>query len=325
MLFLSEDHVRALLDVREVVERVEETFRIKPECEMPPKTIVPLEGGDFRVMPAYLSELGVAGVKIVNSHPDNPDRGLPTVMAVMCLIEPETGRPLCLVSATEITSLRTGAAGAVASKYLAEDVRTVGIVGAGVQGRYQLLTHAEVFDLEAVFVYDQAREAARRLAEWVERDLGVDAKVLDNLDFSGLDVDVVCTCTPATEPYLGSEDVPEDVHVNAIGADAPEKQEVKTELLKRAVVVVDDREQCVESGDVSQPVERGELNPEELIELSDVVRGETEVDSSELTVFDSTGIAILDVAVGALAYERAKKTDAGVEVKPFELPTGNFK
>ncbi|WP_457620773.1 ornithine cyclodeaminase family protein [Methanopyrus sp.] len=325
MLFLSEDHVGALLDVGEVVERVEETFRVKPECEMPPKAIVPLEGGDFRVMPAYLPGLGVAGVKIVNSHPDNPDRGLPTVMAVVCLIEPETGRPLCLVSATEITSLRTGAAGAVASKYLAEDVRAVGIVGAGVQGRYQLLAHAEVFDLEAVFVYDRTPEAARGLAEWAERDLGVDAEVLDGPDFSGLDVDVVCTCTPATEPYLGPEDVPENAHVNAIGADAPEKQEVKTELLKRAVVVVDDREQCVESGDVSRPMERGELSPEELIELSDVVRGETQVDPSELTVFDSTGIAILDVAVGALAYGRAKKTDVGVEVKPFELPTGRFK
>jgi len=316
--FLPEDAVERLLDPREVVEVVEEAFRCKPESVLPAKTLIDLGDGDFRTMPAYCPDLGAAGVKIVNSHPRNPERhGLPAVMAVLVLLDPETGRPTCALGATTLTALRTGAVCAVATKHLADDPRTLGIVGTGVQGRHQTLVHAEVFPIERVLAYDASKKALRDFRRWAERELGLDVTELSEPTFDR--ADVIITCTPGREIVLNPDDVPERCLINAVGADAPEKRELDDRLLLNATIVVDDRDQCAEAGEVSDLVRDGRLDKDDLIELAEIVRGETEV-NDDLVIFDTTGIALADVAVGAHVAEKAERLGVGIEIEPFELP-----
>lgn len=163
-LLLTSKDVTALLAMDEVIKAVEEAFREygTGQAKMPPKSYIALEKGDFRAMPASLP--GAAGIKWVNVHPANPALGLPTVMATLVLNDPQTGYPLAMMAATEITAYRTGAAAAIASRYLARaDSRTLGLIGAGRQAHTQLMAHAELFKLEEVLVYDRSSAAMDKL------------------------------------------------------------------------------------------------------------------------------------------------------------------
>ncbi len=321
MKFLPEDAVERLLDPKEAVEVVEEVFRCKPESVMPPKAIVDLGDGDFRTMPAYCPDLDVAGVKIVNSHPKDPRAPRPPR---------RHGRPRPPRSRDRPTHLHHGRHHPhrpphrrrlrrrhLATKHLTDDVRTIGIVGTGVQGRYQTLVHAEVFPVERVLAHDVSSEALEDSRRWVERELGLDVTELNEPTFDR--ADVIITCTPGRETVLNADDVPERCLINAVGADAPEKRELDDRLLLNATIVVDDRDQCAEAGEVSDLVRDGRLDKDDLIELAEIVRGEAEV-HDDLVIFDTTGIALADVAVGAHVAEKAERLDVGIEIEPFELP-----
>ncbi|MCQ8898191.1 MAG: ornithine cyclodeaminase family protein, partial [Hadesarchaea archaeon] len=279
VLLLREREVGELLSMREVIAAVEEAFRLKGEgkTQMPPKSYVffPRHGGDFRVMPAYLEEGEEAGVKVVNVHPGNPDRGLPTVMATILLLDPSTGAPLAFMGGTLITNLRTGAAGAVAAKYLARrDSRVVGMVGAGAQARAQLRGLREVLELERVRVVSAHPERTRGYAEEVRREYGLEVEEVRGIREAVEGSDVVVTTTPSRQPLVREEWVSEGTHLNAIGADAPGKQELDPGLLRRAKVVVDDVEQAVHSGEINVPLSSGLFRREDLYgELGEIVAG----------------------------------------------------
>ena len=165
-LLLDRNAIKSLIDMADVINVVEEAFRMCGEGrgKMPAKTYLSLEHGDFRAMPAALP--GSAGVKWVNVHPQNPSRGLPSIMAILVYNDPETGYPLAIMDATEITAYRTGAAAAIASKYLArQDSHTIGIIGAGFQAHTQILAHAELFNSIAINVFDVSKVAVDRLIQ----------------------------------------------------------------------------------------------------------------------------------------------------------------
>jgi alanine dehydrogenase len=314
---LTSEEIRQLITLREVIEVVEEAFKQKGEggVQMPPKVYISFERGDFRTMPAYLPAMRAAGVKIVNVHPKNPSLGLPTVMATVLLLSPETGEPLAVMDGTWITAARTGAAGAVASKYLARgNSKEVGIVGAGVQARYQLLALAEVMEVDKVRVTSltKAEEYAIEM-----RKLGFDvepAPIREVVEKA----DILATTTPVTEPIVRNEWVREGIHINAIGADAPGKEELDPFILKRAKIVVDDYEQACHSGEVNVPLSRGLLRREEIYgELGEIVAGKKRGRESEreITIFDSTGLAVQDVAVAWVVYKKAEKKGVGRRIR----------
>ena len=323
VLLLREGEVEELLSMREVIASVEEAFRLKGEgkVQMPPKSYVffPRHGGDFRVMPAYLEEGEKAGVKVVNVHPGNPNRGLPTVMATILLLDPSTGAPLAVMGGTLITNLRTGAAGAVAAKYLARrDSRVVGMVGAGVQARAQLRGLREVLEVERVKVVSAHPSRTQEYAEEVRREHGLEVEEAGEIREAVEGSDVVVTTTPSRQPLVREEWVSEGTHLNAIGADAPGKQELDPGLLRKARVVVDDLEQALHSGEINVPLSRGLLRREDLYgELGEIVAGKKPGRSSprEITLFDSTGLAIQDVAVAWLAYRKALRLGKGEEIE----------
>lgn len=306
-LFLSKKDVQGILNMAEVMEAVEQAFKdlALGRAKMPSKAYLVLEQGDFRAMPGAIP--GAAGMKWVNVHPQNQRSGLPTVMAIIIYNDPATGYPLAVMDATDITAYRTGAAAAIASKYLArKDSQTLGIVGAGRQSYTQLMAHGELFDLRQIKVFDRRAAAVETFIKSFP-SYPVKACSLEETVAS----DIVCTVTPAREPFIKSEWVRPGTHINAIGADAEGKEELEPALLKKAIVVVDDLRQAAAAGEINVPVSSGLFKVEEVYAtLGDVIAGKKQGrrDKNDITVFDSTGLAIEDIAVAKLVYEKAKKT-----------------
>lgn len=271
-------------------------------CQMPPKSYVFLPGGDFRTMPSYLPGLNVAGVKVVNVHPENRNRNLPTVMALTILLDPPTGKPIAILNATGLTDLRTGASAAVATAALAPVTKgTLGIIGAGKQARTGLRAIGEVFNIESVKVWSRNISTAEQFArEFTHLDITVAGIE------QAADADVLLTTTPSTKPLIKNEWISDGTHINAIGADAPGKQELDPLILTRSRIFVDDREQAYHSGEVNVPLRDGLLSPENIAgTLGEVLTGRIDRGHQDIiTVFDSTGIAITDLAVASLVLDK---------------------
>jgi alanine dehydrogenase len=303
-LFLGREQVLPLLDMKEIVAVVEEAFGewARGRVTMPPKSYLTLDKGDFRAMPAAVP--GAAGVKWVNVHPQNPQLGLPTVMAVIIYNDPDTGYPLAVMDGTDITAYRTGAASAVASKYLARpDAASIGLIGAGRQAYTQLMAHAAVMDIKLVKVYDLRPEAVERLIAAFPQYRMEAASLAE-----AAACDIVCTLTPAREPVVRKEWLSPGAHINAVGADAPGKEELEPDILINARIVVDDLKQSTTSGEINLPLSRGLLSPERIYAtLGEVVAGQKPGRHSreEITVFDATGLAFEDIACARLVYEKA--------------------
>jgi len=321
ILWLSEAEVKLSLTMEETILAVEEAFREhgRGKAQMPPKSYLYYKkyDGDLRTMPAYLEGLDATGVKVVNVHPANPAAGLPTVMAVVILNSPKTGAPVAMMGGTHLTSMRTGAAGAVAAKYLArKGSRTVGLVGAGAQARTQLLGLAKTFDIEKVSVADVSLDRCRSFEKDCRRfldaeyDLSSDAKDVCNSD-------ILVTTTPSRKPLVMDEWINEGTHINAIGADAKGKEELDPAILKRSMVVVDDLAQASHSGEVNVPLAKGLISIEEIrATIGEVVAGKVPGRSSEeeITVFDSTGLAIQDVATATRVHQKALEMGIGTKL-----------
>lgn len=315
--------ITRILGMEQVLELVEMAFieRGHGRVQMPPKSYLFFERheGDLRVMPAFLEGLGQAGVKLVNVHPRNPAvHSLPTVLATIVLISPETGEPLCIMDGTVITAMRTAAASAVATKYLARpSSRTVGVIGAGQQSFYQLDAISRVLSLEEVTIFDLVQEKADRLASLAATRLNLEAKVCATPAEAVRGKDVIVTVTPSTEPVVKDEWMSAGMHINCVGADGPGKQELEGAILGHSRIIVDDWEQASHSGEINVPFSRGDIKREDVAgEIGEVVAGfmEGRTSESEITIFDTTGLAIQDVVCAWRAYEAAAQRNMGVEM-----------
>jgi len=235
-LVLTQSEVKEVTTMELAVTAVEGAFAGfgRGEASMPPKVYLPIEDhdGDFRAMPARLGDS--AGIKWVNVHAHNRKRyGLPTVMAVYVLNDPANAFPLAVMDGTLLTALRTGAAGAIASKHLAQRApRTISFIGCGTQAYTLHGSHQVVFDGFESLAHDRNDATARRFAE------RVGARVVSLEDAAG--ADIVCTATPSRTPFLQAHWVKPGAHINAMGADAPGKRELCTATLKEAAVYIDD-------------------------------------------------------------------------------------
>lgn len=256
----------------EVNRAVEAAFREYGEglVQMPPKVYVTFPKGDFRTMPAYLPSMGIAGVKIVNVHPENPRSGLPTVMALTIILDIDTGMPRAVLNATELTDLRTGAAGAVAAQYLSRKKRiALGVVGSGRQAIAQVNAIADVLEIEEILVWSRTAENAVEFCG----QFGEIGCVAGSVE-SACNADVIVTTTPSRTPLIRSEWVQKGTHINAIGADAPGKEELDPALLARGRVFVDDPEQALHSGEINVPFSQGLFRADQIAgTLGDVVCG----------------------------------------------------
>ena len=320
-LLLSADDVAACLDMGEAIAAVREAFVAyhAKRAVMPPKSYInlPEHGGDVRSMPAKVGTDALS-VKWICSHPKNPERhGLPTVIGSLILSDPATGWPLAVMDATLLTAYRTGAAAAVASDTLARrDATTLGIIGAGTQAAYQIAAISHVRKLTRVTIADARIESTQRLVEALTKrapHLDVRAGTLEE----AAGEDIVCTLTPVHTPIVKRDWIGHGVHINALGADAAGKQELEVDILRDAVIVVDDWEQATHSGEINVAMAAADLRPEHVrgtlgAILDGALPGRS--DDEEITIFDSTGLAIQDTAVAKAVYARAVRDGLGTPV-----------
>jgi alanine dehydrogenase len=287
----DEDAVLAAVSPRDAIERVREAFvsYAHGDWAMPPKTYLEVEDGDFRAMPARGG--GLAILKWVTSFPGNPRRGLPVVMGVICVSSAEDGRPLALVDVRAVTALRTGAVAAVAAQELArEDSHTVGIVGCGLHGAWAARCLA-AGEYGPGVCFDPDPDAAGRLAG----ELGWEAGGREE----ALACDVVTCVTPGSEPVVRRSDLRPGLHLNMLGADGPGKAEADPAAVARCALFCDEWEQASHGGELTGAVELGLVGREQVTELGAVLTGTApgRPDERAVTLFDSTGLAIQDLAL----------------------------
>lgn len=324
MLLLSGRDLARLMAFDDYVEAVTDAFRLHAEGKTtaPAPLHLPVERGGFHVKAARASfDRDVVAFKVNANYPDNRRRhGLPTIQGVVLLCDATNGAPLAICDSQEITSQRTAAATAVAARYLARpDSATATVCGCGQQGQAQLAALRHVLPLERAFAWDIDRDAAAAYARRMSAALGIEVTPAASLREATRASDVVATCTTAHEPYLGSTDLRPGTFVAAVGADNPEKSEIKPELLARAKVVADVLAQCAVMGDLHHAVAAGIMTAADAhAELGELVVGRKvgRTSADEITLFDSTGVGIQDVAAAARAYELARDRGFGTSFDP---------
>jgi len=295
------EQVVAALDPADAVEAVRDAFirHARGEWTMPSKVYLDASpGGDFRAMPAGGG--GYAVLKWVTSFPKNPARALPTVSGVVLLSDAQTGELRAILDAGAVTALRTGAAAVLAAETLARPtLAPAAVIGCGVNGRAVAATF--LARGREVLLWD----ARPNQAQLVAGELGEGTEVAADLA-DALASDVVVTVTPGREVLFHDGTLHAGQHVSLMGADGPGKAEIAVEELLRARVVCDEWEQASHNGDIAHAVERGVLRREAVAELGRVLLGEEpgRRDEHEITVFDSTGLAVQDLGVAVAVYER---------------------
>jgi alanine dehydrogenase len=323
-LLLQESDVKKILTMDRVIEVVEKAFGEEGRgmVQLPSKSYLYYgkHNGDIRCMPSYLEESDISAVKVVNVHPENPCRyGLPTVMATLLLIDTQNGMLKAVMGGTWLTAMRTGAASGVATKYLArKDSSVVAMVGAGVQARTQLMAMKEVLPhLNQVRVTDLRRDTRENFATVMGNLLDIDIVTMDDIRSTVKGADVVVASVPTRQPVIRGEWIDDGTHILGIGADAPGKEEFFPDLWNRTKIVVDDWKQASHSGDINVAITQGLIARRDIwAELGEIVAGKKEGRTSdeEVTMFDSTGIAIEDAVTADLVYEEALKRGLGQEL-----------
>ena len=311
-LLLRRSEVARLLPLNRCIAAVEDAFRKLGRGEIPGPGILGMHvnDGGFHIKAALLGNDNrqYFAVKCNANFSENMRRfGLPAIQGVVLLCDAESGYPLAIMDSIEITVLRTGAATAVAAKYLARpDSAVATICGCGTQGWIQLRSIMEVLRITEIFAFDIDNSAATRFAERVLAELGIRATPVADLNEAVPKSDVCVTCTPSRRPFLLRRHVRPGTFVAAVGADNADKQELDPTILKDAVVVADVLEQCVNIGELHHAVKARLLGRDGVhAELGEVVAGikTGRTAPDEITVFDSTGAAIHDIAAAVAVFE----------------------
>jgi ornithine cyclodeaminase/alanine dehydrogenase-like protein (mu-crystallin family) len=300
----------------DVVERVL-AMHARKEAKPPSVLGVRLDGGGFHIKAAAADIDGsFFAAKLNANFPENAARfGLPTIQGILVLFDAGHGAPLAVMDSAEITAIRTAAATAVAAKYLARpDASTVTICGCGEQSRSQLRALLQVRPIATVLAYDQDADRSERYSRFVRDDLHLAARVSGSLREATRQSDITVTCTTARKHFLGVDDVPAGAFVAGVGADNEEKQELSPELLAASTLVVDVLEQCATIGDLHHALVAGVMTRSDVhAELGEIAAGlrPGRTTDAEVTVFDSTGTALQDVAAAALVYRKAVAAGKG--------------
>ena len=309
MQYLSDTEVKSLLENKwlRITEAIESAF-IDPSADMVPKVYLKAgKAGDYRAMPAALG--GYAALKWIgvfpnNSKGDNPmGKKLPTTIGTLILNDRFTGLPLLAMDCTTLTAYRTAATSAIAAKYCAPKAREFAFIGCGLQAQYHIEAYESVFGHMNMTVetHDRNRDAMKKLHEWIGRENIAGAwGYNDNVEDTVKHADVITTLTPSTEGYLNILDLKSNCHINAVGADAEGKRELMTNVIDgSANVICDDIEQALHSGELQyNEWPHLEINPlKHLIKNHKVMQLDKGV-----SVFDSTGVAIEDIAIAIFIY-----------------------
>jgi ectoine utilization protein EutC len=325
MLVLTEHEIRQAVSMPEAMMVVEDAFAALARGEARLPDVIGLEipevDGEFHVKGAHLQGAPYAIFKVASGFWENPARGLPTSSGLMMAFDATTGFPTALLLDNGyLTDLRTGAAGGVAANYLANPVlEKVAIIGSGLQARYQLRAVAAVRQFDGrVAVWSRNRAHAEAYAREMVAELDVDVGVAPDVEVALRNAGLVVTTTPSRQPLIEAGWLSRGVHINAVGSDAPDKQELDVSVLARADIVFADRlSQCSRLGEIHHAVEAGVIDADDVAgELGDLIIGRAPGRTSEdqITVCDLTGVGVQDAAIASLALEKAMAMGLGSEL-----------
>ncbi|ODS32852.1 MAG: L-lysine cyclodeaminase [Candidatus Scalindua rubra] len=305
--------VQSVLTYPLSLKTVEAAFKAfgQGKAYLPPKSYLTFKDGDLRSMPAYINAPGmnIAGIKSVNVHPDNHKKfGLPTVTATILLTDPRNGFNVAVLDGTHITNMRTGASGGVATKYLSrKNSKVMALIGAGAQACTQLHHIMLTRKLKEVRVHSRSEKSMIKFCMKMSKEY---PKVTFLPEPDGkkacCGADIITTTTPVRKPIIKKSWINTGTHINGIGADSAGKQEMETTLTKSCKIVIDEWQQASHSGEINVPFSMGKLKKKDIYaELGKIVAGKKEGRTSddEITLFDSTGLAIQDVSTAYVVYQ----------------------
>jgi alanine dehydrogenase len=331
---LSKADTEKLLKMKDVINVVENVYKSKSEdktCVFP-LIFHEFEPGvaDMDIKSGWLKEGNIFGLKLVSWFGENVKKDLPSLVGLIVVLDSTTGVPLGILDGAHITGMRTGAAGALGAKYLARpDSETLLLVGAGHVSTFQIAASLLLFPkLKSVLIYDPinyktAVNKVNTIVETLSNDFGI--KVDESLQFKAVEdikeatgkSDIIITVTPSKKPIIMKEWVKPGTHFSCIGADMSGKEEIDPEIFRDARIFVDDITQCINVGETEIPVSRDIIKKEDIAgEIGDIIAGKTmgRENDEQVTIFDATGIALLDLATAKLALDEAKKISMGSTV-----------
>ncbi len=325
IVILAEDEIRGCVDLdQEAISVVADGFAslAAGQVTLPPivRVDVPEYKGEVDIKTAYVRGFDSFAIKIAAGFFENYRLGLPTGSGMMVLVSAKTGRPeAVLLDNGYLTDVRTGAAGALAARHLAcKRVKTAGVIGSGMQARYQMVALKQVRDFQRLMVYGIIPDQVEQYA--VEMAAVLDVKVVRAEDVETVvrNSEVVVTCTPAKEPYLKAEWLHPGLHITAMGTDSEDKQELYADALGRADLLVCDRKsQSFRLGEFHNGLEAGVLSPDDpIVELGDLILGREpgRTSDDEITICDLTGVGVQDTAIALLAYRKAMEKNLGLRI-----------
>ncbi|MFI5420493.1 MAG: ornithine cyclodeaminase family protein [Nitrososphaerales archaeon] len=324
-LLLSRSEVEKLVSMKDAIEALRSVFteHAAGKTKTYPRVHIPFDeyDGSIGYLEAAVDNLGMSISKIASLYHSNPSNGLPRIIALITASRIDNGLPIAIMDGNYLTMLRTGAVSALASDYLSKkNAETVGIIGAGVQGRGQLLGLAEIRKIRKALVYDISTLTSEKFAHEMSKSLQLDVKVANSVK-EMTECDIICSATPAKEPLIVEELIHPGLHINSVGIGAGlGKREVDFKILRKLKIVVDDLETA--KLDALNEAFRDNIVTDRDIHasLGEIVAGKKEgrIIDGETTIFVSSGIGIQDAAVAKLAFDRAVQSKIGRKFNFFD-------
>jgi ornithine cyclodeaminase/alanine dehydrogenase-like protein (mu-crystallin family) len=313
---LTSDDVKAALPMPKAIDIMKDAFGqlSAGKATVPLRSRISSDKGDTLLMPAYLHGSQDLGIKIVSIYKDNPLKGLPTVTAIVIVLDSQTGQPRALIEGDSLTATRTGATGGLASEFLARrNAKTVALFGAGVQARAQLQGLMAVRSIVQVNLFDLSASAAQKLAgeiaSWPDAPA---VNLVSNSKEAIQNVDIIITATTSSKPVFDGNEIKPGTHITGVGSYTPQMQEVDETTARRARIIVDSREACLaEAGDIIIP--RATI----AAELGEIVNGLKPGRQSpeEITFFKTVGVAVADATAAAAVLNEAEKKELGTVIE----------
>lgn len=322
-VILDTEDVRAVLTMEDSISAVETAMIAvsTARCTLPPRlpATITEKGAAILLMSAACDDLSVYAVKSLSLHPQNSQRGLPLIHGTITLFDRETGVPVSIMDGKDITALRTAAASAVATKWLARTgARTLGVLGTGVQARHHVSAITTVCPIERIIIWGRSHDKAVSLVEVLREDQNVSVTSARNASEAAA-CDIVCTVTNAETPILRSEWLYDGSHVNLVGGHQPSQREADTNLIRRARLFVDSYSAALaEAGDILIPIDEGAITIDHVKgEIGEVIAGAVagRMSDSDITLYKSVGVASQDLYVASQVLERARSQGIGRQIE----------
>lgn len=334
VLILNREEIKNVIDLREVIEEVRNVYQLKSQG----KTVIwPLVNYEFEeehaamdIRSGYVKGEQLHGLKMLNNFPENREKGLAPFNGIMMVYDSNTGIPIGIMDASYITCMRTGAAGAIGVDILArKDAETLMILGAGKQAPFQIAATLLLRqNIKKVWIVDPlSLEQAETLAENIKRilhenfDIQADQIVFQaesSIEKAVRCSDAIITVTPSRSPLIKKEWLKPGTHLSCLGSDMETKQEIESTIFAGSKIYVDDIEQCIRVGEMELPLLEGVIKEADILgEIGDLLCGKISgrENDDETTIFDATGLYILDLAAAKVAIAKAKEAHMGIEVE----------